>query len=312
MDPDGALAKTPGPVPPRATRGPRFGLGSEGTRSLLIATASTLVVFGIVAYVVVNSPGWPRVQERFLDQEIFWASLPKLISKFWVNIQLFLLAEVLILAFGLLLAVLRSLPGPVFFPFRLMATVYVDVFRALPGILIIIALGLGIPALRIPGVPSDEFFWAIVVLTLVYSAYVSEVYRAGIESVHPSQAAAARSLGLSQLQTMRHVVVPQAIRRVVPPLLNDFIGLQKDTVLVSYIGIVEVFRQTQIMVAATFNFTPYVATALIFLVITIPLARFTDWLIARERRRGQGQVAQGNRGGVILGGRDRGQTAGPK
>ena len=311
MDPDGALATTPGPVPPRATRGPRFGLGAEGTRSLLIATASTLVVFGIVAYVVVNSPGWPRVQERFLDQEIFWASLPKLISKFWVNIQLFLLAEVLILAFGLLLAVLRSLPGPVFFPFRLMATVYVDVFRALPGILIIIALGLGIPALRIPGVPSDEFFWAIVVLTLVYSAYVSEVYRAGIESVHPSQAAAARSLGLSQLQTMRHVVVPQAIRRVVPPLLNDFIGLQKDTVLVSYIGIVEVFRQTQIMVAATFNFTPYVATALIFLVITIPLARFTDWLIARERRRGQGQVAQGNRGGLILGGRDRGQTAGP-
>ncbi|MDQ1324779.1 MAG: Amino acid transporter permease [Chloroflexota bacterium] len=310
MDPDGALAKTPGPVPPRATRGPRFGLGAEGTRSLLIATASTLVVFGIVAYVVVNSPGWPRVQERFLDQEIFWASLPKLISKFWVNIQLFLMAEVLILAFGLLLAVLRSLPGPVFFPFRLMATVYVDVFRALPGILIIIALGLGIPALRIPGVPSDEFFWAIVVLTLVYSAYVSEVYRAGIESVHPSQAAAARSLGLSQLQTMRHVVVPQAIRRVVPPLLNDFIGLQKDTVLVSYIGIVEVFRQTQIMVAATFNFTPYVATALIFLVITIPLARFTDWLIARERRRGQGQVAQGNRGGLILGGRDRGPTAG--
>jgi polar amino acid transport system permease protein len=307
MDSDGALAETPGPVPPRATRGPRFGLGAEGSRSLLIATVSTVVVFGVIAYVVVNSPGWPRVQERFLDEEIFWASLPKLIGKFWVNVQLFLMAEVLILAFGLVLAVLRSLPGPVFFPFRLMATVYVDVFRALPGILIIIALGLGIPALRIPGVPSDEFFWAIVVLTLVYSAYVSEVYRAGIESVHPSQAAAARSLGLSQLQTMRHVVVPQAIRRVIPPLLNDFIGLQKDTVLVSYIGIVEVFRQTQIMVAATFNFTPYVATALIFLVITIPLARLTDWLIARERGRGQGQVAQGNRGGLVLGGWGRGR-----
>lgn len=285
MDPDGALAKTPGPVPPRATRGPRFGLGAEGTRSLLIATASTLVVFGIVAYVVVNSPGWPRVQERFLDQEIFWASLPKLISKFWVNIQLFLLAEVLILAFGLLLAVLRSLPGPVFFPFRLMATVYVDVFRALPGILIIIALGLGIPALRIPGVPSDEFFWAIVVLTLVYSAYVSEVYRAGIESVHPSQAAAARSLGLSQLQTMRHVVVPQAIRRVVPPLLNDFIGLQKDTVLISFLGVVEIFRTAQIKQMATFNFTPYLAVALVFIVVTFPLARIVDWLIARDRSR---------------------------
>jgi polar amino acid transport system permease protein len=184
--------------------------------------------------------------------------------------------------------VIRSMPGPVFYPIRLMATVYVDVFRALPGVLVIIALGIGIPALRIEGVPKDEFFWAVIVLTLIYSAYVSEVYRAGIESVHASQSAAARSLGLSQLQTMRYVVVPQAVRRVIPPLLNDFIGLQKDTVLVSFIGVVEVFRQTQIMTAASFNFTPYVATALIFLVVTIPLARFTDWLVIRERRKGQG------------------------
>jgi len=169
-----------------------------------------------------------------------------------------------------------------------MATIYVDIFRAVPGVLVIIALGIGIPALRIEGIPKDEFFWAIVVLTLVYSAYVSEVYRAGIESVHASQSAAARSLGLSQLQTMRHVVVPQAIRRVIPPLLNDFIGLQKDTVLVSFIGVVEIFRQTQILTAANFNFTPYVATALVFLVVTIPLARFTDWLVIRERRKGQG------------------------
>jgi polar amino acid transport system permease protein len=136
-------------------------------------------------------------------------------------------------------------------------------------------------------VPSDEFFWAIVALTLVYSAYVSEVYRAGINSIHPSQSAAARSLGLSQLQTMRFVVVPQAVRRVIPPLLNDFIGLQKDTVLVSFIGVVEVFRETQILVAARFNFTPYLATGLIFLVLTIPLARLTDWLLAREQRRNQ-------------------------
>jgi polar amino acid transport system permease protein len=289
MDPEGVLSPPSGSVPPaRATRGPRLGLGAEGARSLLIAIVSSTVFFGLIAYVVVNSAGWPRVQAQFLDAELFWASLPKVVSKFWVNVQLFLIAEALILVFGLLLAVLRSMPGPVVFPLRLMATIYVDIFRAVPGVLVIIALGIGIPALRIEGIPKDEFFWAIVVLTLVYSAYVSEVYRAGIESVHASQSAAARSLGLSQLQTMRHVVVPQAIRRVIPPLLNDFIGLQKDTVLVSFIGVVEIFRQTQILTAANFNFTPYVATALVFLVVTIPLARFTDWLVIRERRKGQG------------------------
>ena len=289
MDPEGVLSPPSGSVPPaRATRGPRLGLGSEGARSLLIAIVSSIVFFGLIAYVVVNSAGWPRVQAQFLDAELFWASLPKVVSKFWVNVQLFLIAEALILVFGLLLAVLRSMPGPVVFPLRLMATIYVDIFRAVPGVLVIIALGIGIPALRIEGIPKDEFFWAIVVLTLVYSAYVSEVYRAGIESVHASQSAAARSLGLSQLQTMRHVIVPQAVRRVIPPLLNDFIGLQKDTVLVSFIGVVEIFRQTQILTAANFNFTPYVATALVFLVVTIPLARFTDWLVIRERRKGQG------------------------
>ena len=289
MDPEGVLSPPSGSVPPaRATRGPRLGLGAEGARSLLIAIVSSIVFFGLIAYVVVNSAGWPRVQAQFLDAELFWASLPKVVSKFWVNVQLFLIAEALILVFGLLLAVLRSMPGPVVFPLRLMATIYVDIFRAVPGVLVIIALGIGIPALRIQGIPKDEFFWAIVVLTLVYSAYVSEVYRAGIESVHASQSAAARSLGLSQLQTMRHVVVPQAVRRVIPPLLNDFIGLQKDTVLVSFIGVVEIFRQTQILTAANFNFTPYVATALVFLVVTIPLARFTDWLVIRERRKGQG------------------------
>jgi polar amino acid transport system permease protein len=289
MDPDGPVSSSAGAAPPpRATRGPRFGLGAEGARSLGIATISTVLVFGLLGVVIVNSAGWPEVQRYFLDGKIFAESLPKVLAKFWVNIQLFLIAEVLILVFGLLLAVLRSLPGPVFFPLRLMATVYVDVFRALPGILVILALGIGIPALEIEGVPRDEFFYAVVVLTLLYSAYVSEVFRAGIESVHPSQTAAARSLGLSGVQTMRHVVVPQAVRRVIPPLLNDFIGLQKDTVLVSYIGLVEIFRQTQILSAARFNFTPYVATALVFLVVTIPLARLTDWLIVRERRKGQG------------------------
>lgn len=288
MEPDGVRSTAGAVRPPRASRGPRFGLGAEGARSLVVAAISTVVVFGLIGYVVVTSAGWPEVQRYFFDGEIFRESLGKVLPKFLVNVRLFLVAELLILVFGLLLAVLRSLPGPVFFPLRLMATVYVDVFRALPGILVILMLGIGIPALEIEAIPKDEFLWAVVVLTLLYSAYVSEVFRAGIESVHPSQAAAARSLGLSQVQTMRHVVVPQAIRRVIPPLLNDFIGLQKDTVLVSYIGLVEIFRQTQIMSAAKFNFTPYVATALVFLVVTIPLARLTDWLIARERRKGQG------------------------
>jgi polar amino acid transport system permease protein len=249
----------------------------------VIAAVSTAAVFTALAVVAVNAPGWDRVSRSFLDGENFVRSAPGIIGKFGVNVSLFIIAEVLILALGLVLAVLRSLPGPVFFPIRLIATVYVDLFRALPGILVIYVLGFGIPGLRLPGVPNDPFFWGVVALTLLYSAYVSEVYRAGIESVHPSQAAAARSLGLSQMQAMRHVVLPQAVRRVIPPLLNDFIGLQKDTVLVSFIGVVEIFRQTQIRQQASFNFTPFLVTALVFLAVTIPLARFTDWLVARER-----------------------------
>jgi polar amino acid transport system permease protein len=256
-----------------------------GGRSLLIAAVSTVVVFGLLTFLVVNAPGWERVQNAFFDAENFAVSAPRIIGKFWVNVALFGIAEVLILAFALVLAVLRSLPGPVFFPLRILATIYVDLFRAVPGLLVIFLLGFGVPALRLPGVPGEPFLWGVVALTLLYSAYVSEVYRAGIESVHPSQAAAARSLGLSHLQALRYVVVPQAVRRVIPPLLNDFIGLQKDTVLVSFIGVTEIFRQTQLRQQATFNFTPYLVTALVFLVVTIPLARFTDWLVARERDR---------------------------
>ena len=246
---------------------------------------STVAVFGLLAVVVANAPGWERVRSSFLDWDNFLASAPRIIARFEVNVRLFLIAEVMILGLGLLLAVLRSLPGPVFFPVRLLATAYTDLFRAIPGILVIFVLGFGVSGLRIPGVPNDPFVWGVVALTLIYSAYVSEVYRAGIDSVHPSQATAARSLGMTQLQAMRHVVLPQAVRRVIPPLLNDFIGLQKDTVLVSFIGVVEVFRQSQIRQSATFNFTPYLVTALIFIVVTIPLARLTDWLVARERDR---------------------------
>ncbi len=266
------------PVRPPARRAARY-----SGRSLAIAILSTVVVFAAVGWIVASAPGWERVQASFFDWENFVASAPDIVARFGVNVRLFLIAEVLILVIGLVVAVLRSLPGPVLFPVRLMATIYVDLFRALPGVLVIYVLGFGIPGLRLPGVPNDPFFWGVVALTLLYSAYVSEVYRAGIDSIHPSQAAAARSLGLTQIQAMRHVVLPQAVRRVIPPLLNDFIGLQKDTVLVSFIGVVEIFRQSQIRQAATFNFTPYLATALVFLLLTIPLARLTDWLVGRDR-----------------------------
>jgi polar amino acid transport system permease protein len=275
-------------LPPVARRGRRGIPPGEALRSSLIALVSTAVVLAILAVVITNAPNWPEVQRAFFNGDIFARSLPKSIESFGSNVAMFLIAEALILPFGLLLAILRGLPGPVFFPVRLLATIYVDFFRAVPSLVFIYTLGFGIPALGLEGVPNDPFFYGVVALVFVYAAYVSEVYRAGIESVHWSQEAAARSLGLSRIQSLRYVVVPQAVRRVIPPLLNDFIGLQKDTVLVSVLGVVEIFREAQILKSATFNFTPFMSVALIFIVVTIPLARFTDWLVARDRA---GQLA---------------------
>ena len=202
-----------------------------------------------------------------------------------------MIAEAIILFTALALAVLRSLPGPVFFPIRALAIAYADFFRGVPTILVIALLGFGAPALAIEGIPTSTTFWGIVSLVLIYTAYVSEVYRAGIESVHPSQEAAARSLGLTRGQALTSVVLPQAVRRVIPPLLNDFIGLQKDTALVGILGSVEAFKQAQIDVSADFNFTNYLVAATLFVAITIPLARFTDWLVARDRRKRQAGVS---------------------
>jgi polar amino acid transport system permease protein len=250
-----------------------------------VAVVSTLLFFGLIVLLVVNSTGWPEVKQAFFDPDVFKASFPDIADAFLLNVRIFLTAEVFILVAALGIAVLRSLPGPVFFPLRALAVLYTDLFRGVPTILVVYILGFGAPALQIQGIPRDPLFWGIVSLVLVYTAYVAEVYRAGIDSVHPSQEAAARSLGLTRTQSLRHVVLPQAVRRVVPPLLNDFIGLQKDSALVALIGPVEAFRQSQIEVAGSFNYTPYVATALLFVLLTIPLARFTDWLIARDRRR---------------------------
>jgi polar amino acid transport system permease protein len=258
---------------------------SSDARNVVIALVSTVVFFAALALVIVNSPGWPEVKSAFFNPTVFKESLPEVLRAFWLNIKIFCVAEVFILVFALVIAVLRSLPGPVFFPLRALAIAYTDFFRGIPTILLIFILGFGVPALGLSGIPTSAVFWAAFALVIIYSAYVAEVYRAGIESVHPSQDAAARSLGLTRGQSLRYVVVPQAVRRVIPPLLNDFIGLQKDTALVALIGPVEAFRQAQIDTSATFNFTPYVAAALIFVSFTIPLARLTDYLNERSRRR---------------------------
>ncbi|MFM7718778.1 MAG: amino acid ABC transporter permease [Actinomycetota bacterium] len=263
-------------------------LGSTEGKRVRIAVLSTVVVFGGLALLIVRSPGWSEpngVRDQFFNWPVLVDGLPKIAEKFGTNVAMFLLAEAIILVLGLAIAVLRSLPGPLFTPVRLLATAYADFFRGVPTLLVIALLGYGMPALDLRGVPNSDFFWAIVALSLVYAAYVSEVYRAGIQSIHPSQVAAARSLGLGRWQATRYVVLPQAVRRVVPPLLNDFIGLQKDTALVAFLGVTEALRQAQILQASLFNFTPYVALAIVFVVITIPQARFVDWLIARDQAR---------------------------
>jgi polar amino acid transport system permease protein len=279
------VARRQRPRPQVGNRASRILGGGGAFGSTLIAAVSTAVFFGLLVLIVVRAPGWPEVRESFFDGDIFRESLHDIPPKLLVNVRMFLIAEVFILVFGLAIAIFRSLPGPVFFPVRLLSVAYTDFFRGVPTVLVIYLFGFGVPALGLSGVPNSAFFWGVVSLVLVYSAYVSEVYRAGIESIHPSQEAAARSLGLTRGQALRFVVVPQAVRRVIPPLLNDFIGLQKDTALVALIGPVEAFRQSQIEVAANFDYTPYFATALLFVLLTIPMARFTDWLVARQRRR---------------------------
>jgi polar amino acid transport system permease protein len=256
-----------------------------------MAVASTVIFFGFIALIVVRSPGWPEIKESFFNGAEFRASFPVILQKFVRNIFIFCIAEVLVLILALFIAVLRSLPGPVFTPLRIMAAAYTDLFRGVPTILVILLLGYGMPALNLQGIPDNDYLWGILALTLVYSAYVAEVYRAGIQSVHPSQVAAARSLGLSRWQSMRHVVLPQAVRRVIPPLLNDFIGLQKDSALVFVLGVVDALGQAQIIQQGDFNFTPLVALSLIFIVITIPQARLVDWLIARDQRKRQSSAA---------------------
>ncbi|MER7886115.1 amino acid ABC transporter permease [Streptomyces griseus] len=258
-------------------------------RATAIAATSTLVVGAVLFVLITNSPGWTRTKETFFSAHYARVAFPQVLEGLWLNLRLLAVCGAAVLVLGLLLAVARTLRGPVFFPLRALATAYTDFFRGLPLIICLLMVVFGVPALRLEGVTTDPVLLGGSALVLTYSAYVAEVFRAGIESVHPSQRAAARSLGLSSGQALRFVVLPQAVRRVVPPLLNDLVSLQKDTGLVSIAGAVDAVYAAQIIASKDFNYTPYVVAGLVFVALTIPMTRLTDWVTARmDRRRAQG------------------------
>jgi polar amino acid transport system permease protein len=243
-----------------------------------------VVVLGLLATAVLTSEGWPTVRETFFNWDDFVDSFPAVLRGFWLDVKLFVIVEIAVLALGLLIALARISRAPALFPLRLLSAVFVDVLRGVPTILVVYLIGFGIPALMLSGLPTDPVVLGGIALTLAYSAYVGEVYRAGIESVHPSQRSAALAVGLTEGQATRFVVLPQAIRRVAPPLLNDFISLQKDVALVSILGPLEAFRVAQIEAASNFIYTPLVAAALLYLCVTVPLARLLDRWERRRRR----------------------------
>lgn len=254
---------------------------SRARRSTLIALVSTVVFAAVLLFAVTSSPGWPRVRDSFFNLRVGWESLPALLDGLWLNVRVLVVCQVLILIFGLGLAAVRTLRGPVWFPLRALATGYVDLFRGLPLLICLYLVGFGLPGLRLTGLPTNPVLLGGLALVLIYSAYVAEVFRAGIESVHPSQLAAAKSLGLDYRRTMRLVVLPQATRRVLPALLNDFVALQKDCGLISVLGAVDAVRAAQIQAATTYNFTPYVVAGLLFVALAVPSARLADWASKR-------------------------------
>lgn len=248
----------------------------KARRGQLIAVVSSVVVLGGLIALALTSPGWPRFEQTFLSWDEFKNSFPDILDGFWLDVKMFVVIEVAVLVVGLVFALVRTSSLPAMFPLRLLATAYTDVFRGVPTILLVFMVGFGIPALQLSGVPTNPVLLGGFALTLSYSAYVSEVYRAGIASIHRSQRDAALAIGLTESQSMRLVVLPQAVRRVGPPLLNDFISLQKDVALVSVLGVLEAYRVAQIFAGENFNYTPFVAAALLYLSVTIPLARIVD------------------------------------
>ncbi len=245
-------------------------------RGAAIAALSTVVVLGGLAALILTSPGWPVVRETFFSWSEFRHAFPEVLSGFWLDVKIFMVVEVAVLILALIIALIRVNRSPGLFPVRLMSTVYVDLFRGVPSLLLVYLIGFGVPALELEGWPTNPVVLGGIALTLAYSAYVSEVFRAGINSVHKGQHDAALSVGLTETQTMRHVILPQAVRRVAPPLLNDFVALQKEVALISTIGPQEAVRVAQIFQGENFNYTPLIAAALLYLVVTVPLARVVD------------------------------------
>lgn len=257
-------------------------------RSIAVATVSSLIVVTAIVLLVPKMPRWDRVHQSFFNGERFRDSFPRLLDAFVLDVKIFAWSAPLILILAMLVAMARNSRTPALFPVRALTIAYTDIMRGVPIILWIYLIGFGVPGLGLNRPWNSPLLWGSVALILTYASYVAEVFRAGIESVHESQRAAARSLGLSNWQTMRFVVIPQAVRRVVPPLMNDLVSLQKDVALVSLIGPIEILRQAGIDKSKFANFTPYIGAAVIFLCITIPLTRTTDYLIERERRRTTG------------------------
>ena len=257
-------------------------------RSIAVATVSSLIVVTAIVLLVPKMPRWDRVRQSFFNGERFRDSFPRLLDAFVLDVKIFAWSAPLILILAMLVAMARNSRTPALFPVRALTIAYTDIMRGVPIILWIYLIGFGVPGLGLDRPWNSPLLWGSVALILTYASYVAEVFRAGIESVHESQRAAARSLGLSNWQTMRFVVIPQAVRRVVPPLMNDLVSLQKDVALVSLIGPIEILRQAGIDKSKFANFTPYIGAAVIFLCITIPLTRTTDYLIERERRRTTG------------------------
>lgn len=255
----------------------------EGARGAAIATLSTLIFIVVAVILVRRSPNWPKVQQQFFSGDDFVAAWPKVLGGFWLNLQLFFGAMLAIPLVALLVAIMRSLRGPGFFPIRAMAVIYTDLFRGIPLILLVLLLGFGLPALDIPGLPRSAVFWGLTALTLSYSAYTAEIYRSGIDAVPESQRASARALGLTQTQALRYAILPQAIRNVVPALMNTVVSLQKDVALLSILGIREAVREADIYTSRTFNYTSYIVATLLFLAISVPLTRVVDWYTARDR-----------------------------
>ncbi|HSK90928.1 MAG TPA: amino acid ABC transporter permease [Euzebyales bacterium] len=286
----------PGPVDPDAVppriwpaRRPiaaaRRWFAEEGAKGALIAALSTVTVFGLALWAVLTSENWSAVQQQFFNPENFREAWPAVLSGFWLDVRMFVIAQIAILVFALVVAVARSLRGPAFVPVRLLAVLYIDAFRGIPLILAILLFGFGVPALDLPGVPRSPLFWGVTTLILSYSAYTAEVYRSGIDSVPESQRSSARSLGLTQWQSLRYAILPQAVRNVVPALLNGLVSLQKDVALVSVLGVREAVREAEIYTSRTFNYTSFVAATVLFLLISVPAARFADWYAARDRAR---------------------------